>query len=162
MRNKAGQQGQIVSLNRPLCCRYLNRLCFQQHSRLKGLSTFVFIHIPASFPNFPQQSFVFIDIPASFPHFLNSARFFPSLLIRHLVPRAPFVSRSLGLFRPLFIIFFAFWAIFRSPRADLGPLRTGMAVRFAYVYNSRLSCFPPPVKVKNPGVRIAQSEGTGR
>jgi hypothetical protein len=42
----------------------INHLSFQQHSRLKRLSAFVFIHIPALAPSFPQRSFVFIDIPA--------------------------------------------------------------------------------------------------
>jgi len=48
-----------------------NYLCFQQHSRFRGLSTFVFIDIPALPPSFPQRPFVFIDIPASCVHFLK-------------------------------------------------------------------------------------------
>jgi hypothetical protein len=43
-----------------------NHLSFQQHSRLKRPTTFVFIHIPGSFPAFPCRSFVFSNIPASF------------------------------------------------------------------------------------------------
>jgi hypothetical protein len=41
-----------------------NNLSFQQHSRLIGLSTFLFTNIPASRPGFPQRSFVFNNIPA--------------------------------------------------------------------------------------------------
>jgi hypothetical protein len=33
---------------------------------LLRLSEFVFIHIPGSFPGFPQRPFVFNNIPASF------------------------------------------------------------------------------------------------
>jgi hypothetical protein len=49
-----------------------NYLSFQQHSRFRRLSAFVFIDIPASFPSFPQGSCVFIDIPASFGQKKNS------------------------------------------------------------------------------------------
>jgi hypothetical protein len=49
-------------------------LCFQRHSRFIGLSAFVFTHIPALPPSFPQRSFVFIDIPASSVHFLKLLR----------------------------------------------------------------------------------------
>jgi len=48
-----------------------NHLSFQQHSRLRGLSTFVFIHIPALLWAAKTRSFVFIDIPAMFLHFLK-------------------------------------------------------------------------------------------
>jgi hypothetical protein len=51
-----------------------NYLFFQQHSRFRELSTFVFIHIPASVSSFPQRSFVFIDIPALVDHFLKLLR----------------------------------------------------------------------------------------
>ena len=51
-----------------------NYLCFQQHSRFKRLSAFVFYHIPASSPPFPHRSFVFNNIPASFRHFLKLLR----------------------------------------------------------------------------------------
>ncbi len=51
-----------------------NYLYFQQDSRFIGLSTFVFIHIPASASSFPRRSFVFIDIPASLVHFLKLLR----------------------------------------------------------------------------------------
>jgi hypothetical protein len=47
----------------------IDLLSFQRHSSYKQLSTCVFMHIPASFPTFPQRSFVFIDIPASFRQF---------------------------------------------------------------------------------------------
>lgn len=49
-------------------------LCFQQHSRLKGLSAFFFIHIPGLSSSFPLRSFFFIDIPASLVHFLELLR----------------------------------------------------------------------------------------
>jgi hypothetical protein len=48
-----------------------NYLWFQQHSRFGGLSAFVFIDIPASWPSFPQRSFVFNDIPALVVRFLK-------------------------------------------------------------------------------------------
>ena len=48
------------------CVAAINHLCFQQHSRIVPLSTFVFIYIPASFPGLLQRSFVFIYIPGSF------------------------------------------------------------------------------------------------
>ena len=54
----------------------VNHLYFQQHSGFKGLSTFVFIDIPALAPSFPQWSFVFIEIPASV-HQLRNPFLFP-------------------------------------------------------------------------------------
>jgi hypothetical protein len=42
---------------------------FQRHSRFRGLSTCVFIDIPALSGPFPQRSFVFNNIRASFRHF---------------------------------------------------------------------------------------------
>jgi len=50
----------------PLAVARPNHLSFQQHSRILRLSTFVFIHIQASPPSFPQRFFVFNNIPASF------------------------------------------------------------------------------------------------
>ena len=46
-------------------------LCFQQHSRFRGVTTFVFNNIPAFPPPVKRRPFVFIDIPASFVHFLK-------------------------------------------------------------------------------------------
>jgi hypothetical protein len=48
---------------------HANHLCFQQHSWIGGLSTFVFNNIQASFPTFPQRSFIFTEIQASFRQF---------------------------------------------------------------------------------------------
>jgi hypothetical protein len=47
----------------------LNPLSFQQDSRIRRISTFVFIDIPESFPGYPKWPFVFIDIPGSFVQF---------------------------------------------------------------------------------------------
>jgi hypothetical protein len=47
----------------------VNYLSFQQHSRFRRLTTFVFIDIPASPASFPKRPFVFIDIRASFVQF---------------------------------------------------------------------------------------------
>jgi hypothetical protein len=44
---------------------------FQQHSRFQRLTTFVFYNIPGSHRAAESWSFVFIDIPASFPQFLK-------------------------------------------------------------------------------------------
>jgi len=56
-----------------------NHLSFQQHSRYRGLSTFVFIDIPALPRAVESRPFVFIDIPALLLHFLKLLRFLPSL-----------------------------------------------------------------------------------
>ena len=47
-------------------------LCFQQNSRFIGLSTCVFIDIPASLRTLESRPFVFIDIPASLRQKKNS------------------------------------------------------------------------------------------
>jgi hypothetical protein len=39
---------------------------FSTTFELKVISSFVFIHIPGSFPTFPHRPFVFNNIPASF------------------------------------------------------------------------------------------------
>jgi hypothetical protein len=60
-------QGQIVNCSDfQLPLTSTKRLCFLQHSRIKWLTTFVFINIPGSFASFPQRSFVFNNIPGSF------------------------------------------------------------------------------------------------
>jgi len=50
----------------PLAPASYNSFSFQQHSRIIGLSTFIFRNIPASRASFPQRSFVFNNIPAPF------------------------------------------------------------------------------------------------
>jgi|GEM_PF-1201725 hypothetical protein len=44
---------------------------FQQHSRFRPVTTFVFYNIPALSLPVESRPFVFIDIPASCLHFLN-------------------------------------------------------------------------------------------
>jgi len=53
-----------------------NYLSFQQHSRFKLVSVFVFYNIPALLRDVEDRSFVFIDIPASFLHFSKLLGFF--------------------------------------------------------------------------------------
>ena len=61
-RVKVGERGEksqrVVAGNNPFY--------FQQHSDNSGLTTCVFIHIPALSPSFPERPFIFIDIRASF------------------------------------------------------------------------------------------------
>jgi hypothetical protein len=47
----------------------INYLFFQQHSRLKLVTTCVFYNIPGYFRGLEIRPFVFIDIPALFRHF---------------------------------------------------------------------------------------------
>ena len=47
-----------------------NHLYFQQYSRYKQLTIFVFYDIPASSAPFPHRFFVFNNIPALLCHFL--------------------------------------------------------------------------------------------
>jgi hypothetical protein len=47
----------------------INHLSFQLHSGFLRISTFIFMHIPASPASFPRRSFVFNDIPGSFVQF---------------------------------------------------------------------------------------------
>jgi hypothetical protein len=63
-RINAAQRTSRFSLLRQLPCS--NYLYFQWNSRMKWLSVFVFIDIPALLASFPRRSFVFIDIPGSF------------------------------------------------------------------------------------------------
>jgi len=50
---------------------HTNYLSFQQHSRFRRVSTFVFYNIPAFSQVAESRSFVFIDIPAWFLYFLK-------------------------------------------------------------------------------------------
>jgi len=71
-----------------------NYLSFQEHSRFKCVTTFVFIDIPASFWAAESWPFVFIDIPASLLHFLKLLQLPLSLTRRTRCPLPSSVQKS--------------------------------------------------------------------
>ena len=130
-----------------------NRLCFQQHSRIMRLSTFVFYDIPASTWATEIQPFVFIDIPASFlefgvtklvlvPSSLFGDRMISCFFKKHFAHHVGAGSRPTSSGQPLRFCSGTVSEV--QPPTPLGRTSLGATLRVGLPAPGRVPAVPPP------------------